>query len=106
MDKKYKGLFTVACTPFDRDGSVDEAALRRHLRWLIDDCKVHGIIPCGSTGEFALLTEAERKQVVAVTVDEVKKQLPVIAGAAACSTSETIMYARCYQAGNMRHIHE
>jgi len=97
MEKKYKGVYTVVCTPFDPQGEVDEAALRRHIRWLIDDCRVHGIIPCGSTGEFAFLTEAERKQVVAVTVDEVKQQLPVIAGAAACSTSETIMYSRCYQ---------
>jgi 4-hydroxy-tetrahydrodipicolinate synthase len=97
MAKKYRGLYTVVCTPFDPDGGVDEATLRRHLRWLIDECQVHGIIPCGSTGEFAFLTEQERKQVVEITVDEVKKLLPVIAGAAACSTRETIQYAQCYQ---------
>jgi 4-hydroxy-tetrahydrodipicolinate synthase len=98
MEKRYKGVYVVVCTPFDQQGEVDEAALRRHIRWLIDDCRVHGIIPCGSTGEFAFLTEAERRQVVAVTVDEVRHQLPVIAGAAACSTRETIMYAQSYQA--------
>jgi 4-hydroxy-tetrahydrodipicolinate synthase len=97
MDKKYKGVYTVVCTPFDQQGELDGAALRRHIRWLVDDCRVHGIIPCGSTGEFAFLTEAERKQVVAITVDEVKQRLPVVAGAAACSTRETIMYSRCYQ---------
>jgi 4-hydroxy-tetrahydrodipicolinate synthase len=97
MGKKYTGVYAVLCTAFDESGKVDEAALRRHIRWLIDDCKVHGIIPCGSTGEFAFLTEQERKQVVALTVDEVKKQLPVIAGAAACATGEVIEYANYYK---------
>jgi 4-hydroxy-tetrahydrodipicolinate synthase len=97
MEMKYRGVFLVICTAFDAKGDIDEAALRRHIRWLIDDCKVHAIIPCGSTGEFAFLTEHERKRVVAITVDEVKKQLPVIAGSAACATKEVIEYAKCYQ---------
>ena len=97
MQKKYQGVFAVLCTPFDDREAVDEAALRRHIRWLIDGGKVHGIIPCGSTGEFAFLTEQERRQVVQVTLDEVRHALPVIAGAAACSTRETIEYAQAYQ---------
>lgn len=97
MPNKYKGVFTVLCTAFDENGNVDQAALRRHIRWLVDDCKVDGLIPCGSTGEFAFLTEQERKQVVGITVDEVKKQVPVIAGSAACATAEVIEYAQHYQ---------
>jgi 4-hydroxy-tetrahydrodipicolinate synthase len=97
MEKRYKGVFAVVCTAFDEQGSIDETAQRRHIRWLLDDCGVHGIIPCGSTGEFAFLTEQERKRVVGITVDEVKKQVPVIAGSAACATREVIEYARCYQ---------
>jgi 4-hydroxy-tetrahydrodipicolinate synthase len=97
MKKRHRGVFAVICTAFDEKGEVDEAAQRKHIRWMIDDCKVHGIIPCGSTGEFAFLSEQERKRVVAITVDEVKKQLPVIAGSAACATKEVIEYAQCYQ---------
>lgn len=97
MDKKYKGVFTVVCTAFDEKGEVDEAALRRHIRWQLDECKVHGIIPCGSTGEFAFLTPAERQKVVGITIDEVKKQVPVIAGAAACATREVIEAGNCYK---------
>lgn len=97
MDKKYKGVFTVVCTAFDDKGEVDEAALRRHIRWQLDECKVHGIIPCGSTGEFAFLTPAERQKVVGITIDEVKKQVPVIAGAAACATREVIEAGNCYK---------
>jgi 4-hydroxy-tetrahydrodipicolinate synthase len=97
MDKNYRGVFTVVCTAFNAEENLDEAALRQHIRWLVDDCKVHGIIPCGSTGEFAFLSEQERKRVVAITVDEVKHQVPVIAGSAACSTKEVIEYSQCYQ---------
>ena len=97
MDKKYKGVFTVVCTAFDAKGEVDEAALRRHIRWQVDECKVQGIIPCGSTGEFAFLSPQERQQVVGITIDEVKKQVPVIAGAAACATREVIDAGNCYK---------
>ncbi len=97
MNKKYNGVYVVVCTPFNDRGELDEPALRRHIRWLVDECKVHGIIPCGSTGEFAFLSEQERKQVVAITVDEVHHQLPVIAGSAACATAEVIAYAHHYQ---------
>ena len=96
MKKKYTGVYVVVCTAFDAQGKLDEPALRRHIRWLVDDCKVHGIIPCGSTGEFAFLSEQERKRVVAITVDEVQHQLPVIAGSAACATAEVIEYSRHY----------
>ena len=97
MEKKYKGILAVVCTPFGQDGSVDEKALRAHLRWLLDDCGVHAIIPCGSTGEFAFLAQEEREKVVKITVDEVGKKVPVIAGSAACSTQETIATAQTYQ---------
>ena len=97
MAKKYHGVYAVVCTPFDSTGQFDEAALRRHIRFLVDDCRVHSIIPAGSTGEFATLTKEERKHVVAVTVNEVKKNLPVYVGAASCSTAETIEYAQTAQ---------
>jgi len=97
MNQMYKGIFAVTITPFDEKGNVDEAVLRRHIRFLIDVGGVHGIIPCGSTGEFAFLSEAERKQVVTITVDEVNHQLPVIAGAAACATREVIEYSQHYK---------
>lgn len=97
MTKKYRGVFAVACTPFDPSGRVDAAALRRHIRYLVDECKVHGVIPVGSTGEFAFQSKEERNHVIAVTLDEVKKKVPVFAGAASCSTEETIEYAQAAQ---------
>jgi len=90
---KWHGVFGVICTPFGADGNVDEQALRRHIRFLLDE-GVHAIIPTGSTGEFASQSEAERKQVVATTIDEVAGQVPVIAGSAAVSTRDTVKFAQ------------
>ena len=90
----YHGVYAVTCTPFDADGAVDEAALRRHIRWMLDDGGVHGIIPTGSTGEFAYLENDELRRVLDVTLEEVNGRVPVIAGAAACATRETIRRAR------------
>jgi 4-hydroxy-tetrahydrodipicolinate synthase len=89
----FEGVYAVACTPFDADDEVDEAALRRHVRWMLDE-GVHGVIPTGSTGEFAFLTEDERRRVLAVTLEEAGRRAPVVAGAAACSTRETVRNAR------------
>ena len=97
MAKRFRGVYAVTCTPFGADGEVDEAALRRHVRWLLDEGLVHGIIPAGSTGEFAFLTEAERRRVVAAVIDEVGGLVPVVAGAAACATRDTVHYAQMAQ---------
>lgn len=94
MEKKLRGVFAVTVTPFDERGSVDEAALRRHVRWLLDEGCVSGVIPTGSTGEFAFLTEQERRRVAEVVLDEVSGQAPVWVGAAACSTEETVRNVR------------
>ncbi|MGB9640198.1 MAG: 4-hydroxy-tetrahydrodipicolinate synthase [Anaerolineales bacterium] len=97
MTKKYRGVFAVICTPFDEKGDIDELTLRKHIRYLLDQCGVHSIIPTGSTGEFAFLTEAERLRVMEITLDEVNHKVPVFVGTAACSTNETIRYAQLAQ---------
>jgi len=100
MEKKYKGVFAVTCTPFDANGNFDEIAMRQHIRFLVDDCGIHSIISTGSTGEFAFLNEQERLRVMDVTLDEVNKKVPVYVGTAACSTYETIKYTQQAQQAN------
>lgn len=95
--KEYRGVYAVPCTAFAKDGRVDEPAMRRHLRFILDEGGVHGIIPTGSTGEFAFLSEQERRSVVAMTLDEVAGQVPVLPGATGVSTSEAIRYAQFAQ---------
>lgn len=71
-------------TPFDGDG-VDHEALRRlidHVR----DGGVDGLVPCGTTGEFASLDDEEYRAVLETTVKR-SGDLPVVAGTTATSIS-------------------
>ena len=89
LQTKMHGIFTTLLTPFRADGAIDEPALRR----LIDACVrqgVHGIVPCGSLGEFPALSFEERSRVVQIAVEQVSGRVPVIAGTAHSGTIETI----------------
>jgi len=59
------GCGTALVTPFAKDGSVDEKALRALVDWQIEE-GIHFLVPCGSTGEAATLSAEEHVRVVAV----------------------------------------
>ncbi len=84
----FKGAVTALVTPF-RDGEVDEAALRELVEWQIQS-GIDGLVPCGSTGESATLTHAEHEQVIRITIERVRRRVPVIAGTGSNSTAEAI----------------
>ena len=68
---KFRGIYSPICTPFSRsDQSIDEGSLRRLIDFQLEN-GVHGIIPCGGTGEFAALSHEERKWVTETTVNQV-----------------------------------
>lgn len=90
MNKQMRGVYAVACTAFDQNGNFDEVAYRRHIRYLVDTCGVHGVIPTGSTGEFAFMTLDEKTRVIRAAIEEVNHKVPVFVGSAACATRETI----------------
>jgi 4-hydroxy-tetrahydrodipicolinate synthase len=85
------GVIPAIPTPFTPDGgSVDEAALRRVVRHVVDG-GVHGIMTTGGTGEFPHLSREERRRVTEVVVSETAGAVPIFAGTAACSTWEAIV---------------
>src|SRR3954462_13537832 len=65
-------------TPFRPDGSVDGDALRAHVGWLVDH-GVDGLMPCGTTGETALLSDDDVVEVVEGGVAAAAGRVPVIA---------------------------
>ena len=73
-------------TPFDADGDVDTDALADHVDALVA-AGLDGMVPCGTTGEFASLTDAERRTVIETVVDAADGRVPVIAGAADTSVA-------------------
>lgn len=91
----FAGTGTALITPFDGDGCVDEEALRR----LVDFQESNGVdvlVPCGSTGESAMLTHEEHLRVIEVVRDQAKKAR-VLAGAGSNCTREAIALSRSAQ---------
>lgn len=91
------GVFPYLVSPVRGDGSVDAEVLGRLCRHLIE-AGVHGLTPLGSTGEFAYLDRAQRRAVVAATIEAAAGRVPVVAGVAATTTAEAVAQARDYAA--------
>ena len=93
MRTRFTGLGTALITPFRKDGSVDEAAVKRLVRRQID-AGVHFVSPCGTTGEAPTLGHAEKRRIVELVVEEANGRVPVLAGAGGYDTREVIGFAR------------
>jgi 4-hydroxy-tetrahydrodipicolinate synthase len=88
-----QGIFVPMLTPLTADETVDTAALRRHVDFLLG-AGVHGIWAMGTTGEFAALPEDERARGVRATVEQVAGRVPVIANVGDSSTGLALRHAR------------
>jgi 4-hydroxy-tetrahydrodipicolinate synthase len=84
----FKGAITAIVTPF-KNGQLDEEAYRQLIEFQIKG-GIHGIVPCGTTGESATLSHAEHKRVVEICIDQVKKRVVVIAGTGSNNTAESL----------------
>ena len=89
----FKGTATALVTPFKKDGSVDEQALRDLVEFQIKG-KVEALVPVGSTGEGATLSESEQTFVIETVVDQVRGRVPVIGGASSNATMKAAALAR------------
>src|SRR5258708_2152890 len=89
----FTGTGTALVTPFRRDGSLDEPALRALINRQID-AGIDFLVPCGTTGESPTLMHEEHLRVVQITVELAKGKVPVLAGAGGYNTSEVIALAR------------
>jgi 4-hydroxy-tetrahydrodipicolinate synthase len=93
MDSQLSGVLTALATPFAADGSIDEAMLRRVVDRSIEG-GVDGVVACGSTGEFAAMSGAERRFVVETVIDQTASRVPVVAQTGAMSTAEAVELSR------------
>jgi len=79
MDMDIRGCGTALVTPFRRDGSLDEEALRRLVRFQLSE-GIDFLVPCGTTGETPTLEHGEYLAVIRIVLGEVAGKVPVIAG--------------------------
>jgi 4-hydroxy-tetrahydrodipicolinate synthase len=89
----FTGTGTALVTPFRRDGSLDEPALRVLVKRQIE-AGIDFLVPCGTTGESPTLTHEEHLRVVQITVELAKGKVLVLGGAGGYNTTEVIALAR------------
>jgi len=87
----FEGVLPAIITPFKRNSAMDLdiQGLERNIEYLLS-CGIHGIVPCGSTGESATLSFKEHEKVVGVTIDTVNGKVPVLAGTGSNNTAEAV----------------
>ena len=94
----FRGAIVAIVTPF-KEGKIDEAALRELIEFQIVN-GTQGIVPCGTTGESSTLSYEELDRVIEITIETVKKRVPVIAGTGSNSTEEALrLTMHAYKAG-------
>jgi 4-hydroxy-tetrahydrodipicolinate synthase len=86
---KLQGVLPALVTPFDAQGRIDFKAFEQHLRAL-RAAGVAGWVPCGSSGEYNLMTDAERDQVLQFVKDFATPGEVLIAGTNAPVTAGVI----------------
>ena len=89
----FTGCATALVTPFTREGTPDEPALRRLIA-LQADAGVDALVLLGTTGEPCTLTMEERARVIAVGLEAANGRLPVLVGTGANDTRRAIDHAK------------
>lgn len=103
MSLLFQGSMTALVTPF-RKGKIDEKALRALIDWQIE-MGVHGLVPCGTTGEATTLSDEEHERLIAICMEQAKKRVPVLAGAGSNCTDKAIRLAKqAKKAGAAGHL--
>lgn len=88
----FSGSIVAIVTPF-KNGKLDENKLKELIEFQLKNGS-SGIVPCGTTGESATLNFQEHERVIEVTIKQVNKRVPVIAGTGSNSTEEAIILTR------------
>ncbi|MDP4892776.1 4-hydroxy-tetrahydrodipicolinate synthase [Cypionkella sp.] len=86
---RFDGVFTALVTPFTATGAIDwpafDALIDRQLA-----AGIAGLVPVGTTGEAATLTEAEALALITHTVTRVAGRAYVLAGTGSNVTAKSV----------------
>jgi 4-hydroxy-tetrahydrodipicolinate synthase len=88
-----RGCATALVTPFKSDGAVDVERLRSLIEYQIAG-GVRVLVPCGTTGESATMTDEEDQLVIGTTVEVARGRAKVVAGTGSNATSAAIQYSQ------------
>jgi len=84
----FSGSHVALVTPF-RNGKVDIEKLKSLVEFHIEN-GTDGIVPCGTSGESATLSNDEHRLVIETVVKTARKRIKVIAGTGSNNTTEAL----------------
>ncbi len=93
MGKRLRGVFTALVTPFGNDGTFDEHTFEQLLERQLA-AGVHGLVPCGTTGETPALDEQEWARIITLSVEAAAGRVSVVAGTGSNNTAQTVARTR------------
>ena len=91
--KRFQGTGTAIVTPFKKDGSLDERALRKLVDFQVKG-GVEALIPVGTTGEGPTLSYKEHYRVFDIVIEQANGRVKIFAGTGSNSTDEAIDQSR------------
>lgn len=89
----FQGSITALITPFHLDQTIDFESLEKLVLWHLES-GTDGFILCGTTGESATLTAAEKLKVLQFVKNIVKSEKPIIFNSGTNNTKETFELTR------------
>ena len=101
--RRLTGCGSALVTPFQKNGDLDEKALRALVDWQIAE-GIHFLVPCGSTGEAATMTPTEHRRVVEIVVEQAKGRVPIVAGAGSNDTVKAVAQSKEMKAAGATHL--
>jgi 4-hydroxy-tetrahydrodipicolinate synthase len=93
MELNRPSVIVALLTPFEESGGLNEAALEAHVEYLVA-AGVDALMPCGTTGEGAVLSDLEVTEVVRATRAAAAGRVPVLAHVGRPGTAPTLALAR------------
>ncbi len=84
----FRGSMVALVTPF-KNGKIDNAGIKKLVAFHLEN-NTSGIVPCGTTGESATLSNKEHEEVIVSIVEYAAGKIPVIAGTGSNSTWEAV----------------
>jgi dihydrodipicolinate synthase/N-acetylneuraminate lyase len=90
---QFPGVLAATTTPFKQDHEIDLDAFAAHCEWLISE-GVHGLVPCGSLGEYETMTDDERSAAFAVAAEVSKGRAQFVPGVSGKSAREAVRWAQ------------
>lgn len=81
----YRGVFVIVTTPFTDDDTLDETGLVKTLEFCLA-AGVQGVVANANASEGSYLSEAERRRIAEITVEQARgKAVTVIGVSTACA---------------------